>query len=54
MIERGKLDAFYHILTIYFESSYVLAFRGDPGKEMEIKNGLSFKESGMGKVLQEK
>lgn len=54
MTGRGKLDAFYHILTLFFESTYVLSFRGDPGKEIEMKNGLGFKESGMGKVLQEK
>ena len=45
MTERGKLGAFYHIPTIFFESSHVLVFRGDPRKEMEMKKGLSLKES---------
>ena len=50
LTERGQVVFLSHLKQI-FEISHVLAFRRVSGKQMEIRNKWSFKESVMGTVL---
>lgn len=54
MKKRGKLAVFLSHLNHSFETLHVLAFRRVPGKQIEMRSGHNFKESGIGKVLKEK